>query len=100
MGDLARLRDQSEADDPSTQLVPSSQTPEPTSNMYCLSSAHDPRMLTENRFFYWDQNDPNCPVCPVCQRQVQAQFCGINAKGQPTIPANLLALSERIGERV
>jgi len=57
-------------------------------------------LLTEERFFYWDMNLPGCPVCPVCKVEVQAQFVGMNAKGQPVIPANLLALQDRIGERV
>lgn len=97
MGDLARLRSQSGADDPGAELVPSdSQTP----NLYCLASGHDPRLLTESRFFYWDMTQPGCPVCPVCQKEVNAQFTGLNAKGQPVIPENLRVLQDRIGERV
>ena len=96
MGDLARLRDQSGAGDPGAELVPESQTP----NLYCLSQKHSPSLLTEERFFFWDLGQPGCPICPVCKIEVEAQFVGYNAKGQPQIPANLLALQQRIGERV
>lgn len=106
MGDLARLRDQSGADEPAASSAPAdgpkAETPRKTQtpNLYCLKQSHDPRMLTENRFFYWDLARPGCPVCPVCGQEVEAQNLEFNAKGLPTIPRNLLALQERIGERV
>jgi hypothetical protein len=90
---LAEVRDQS--DSAPDQAV---QGQEP--NLYCLGQGHSPALLTEERFFYWDLNQPGCPVCPVCQKQVEAQFVSTNAKGQPVIPQNLLALADRIGERV
>lgn len=92
---LNQIRDQA-ADEPPKK----GQTDEPTPNYYCLDSAHDPRLLTENRFFHHDPSDPGCPVCPTCKKEVVAQGVGTNAKGQPQIPANLLSLSDRIGERV
>jgi hypothetical protein len=114
VGDLARLQEAVTGDQgqgsgggqrklarsggspPSGDSGPLSQTP----NLYCLASSHDPRLLTEARFFWADPNDPSCPVCPVCDKQVQAQALEYNAKGQPVIPRNLLSLADRIGERV
>lgn len=97
MSSLSALRDQADSGgDPSPATDQQSALP----NYYCLANTHDPRMLTENRFFYWDPADPGCPTCPVCNRQVQAQSLSYNAKGQPVIPANLLALADRIGEQV
>jgi hypothetical protein len=75
--------------------TPKAQTP----TYYCLENSHDPRLLTEARMFYFDVN-AGCPVCPTCNRQVSAQLVGYNPKGEPQIPANLMALAERIGERV
>lgn len=115
MGDLARLQEAATGDKgqsggsggrrrlalgggdlPSGDSDPQSQIP----NQYCLASSHDPRLLTEARFFWADLNDPSCPVCPTCNKQVQAQALEYNAKGQPVIPRNLLALADRIGEAV
>lgn len=115
MGDLARLQEAATGDQgqsggsggrrrlassggdfPSGDSGPQSQIP----NHYCLASGHDPRLLTEARFFWADPSDPACPVCPVCNKQVNAQLLSYNAKGQPVIPQNLLSLSARIGEAV
>lgn len=94
MGSLATLRSQADEGD---QFV---ERPSATPNHYCLNTDHHPRLLTEERFFYWDETDPGCPVCPSCNRQVNAQRVGYNAKGQPQIPPGLLALASRIGEPV
>jgi hypothetical protein len=72
----------------------------PTPTYYCLESSHDPRLLTDSRFFYWDLSSTDCPVCPVCNRMVSAQLVPLNAKGQPQIPPGLLELASRIGERI
>jgi hypothetical protein len=98
MGTLATLRDQADGgDEPQATASPRvSAAP----NYYCLDNKHGPRLLTEDRFFYWDMNQSGCPVCPVCQKQVNAQMVTLNAKGQPQIPDGLLALASRIGEPV
>jgi hypothetical protein len=88
--------------DIAAQPTDSGSTPTPkaqTPTYYCLENSHDPRLLTEARMFYFDVN-AGCPVCPVCRRQVSAQLVGYSAKGEPQIPPNLMALAERIGERV
>jgi len=97
---LASLRDQ--ADEPETpkSSKKAAAVASTLPNHYCLNPKHDPRLLTENRFFYWDLSDPSCPVCPVCEKQVNAQLLPYNAKGQPQIPPALLALGDRIGEAV
>lgn len=95
MGTLATLRGQ--ADDGGEKAVTRQSV---TPNYYCLDNKHGPALLTEDRFFYWDANDPGCPVCPVCNKQVNAQAVAYNAKGQPQIPAGLLGLADRIGERI
>lgn len=95
MGSLATLRSQAD-EQPDEQVARRSVTP----NHYCLGLDHHPRLVTEDRFFYWDENDPGCPVCPTCNKQVNAQRIGYNAKGQPQIPVGLLGIASRIGEPV
>ena len=96
MGSLANLRDQADSGDTGAKVSRKSSTP----NLYCLENGHSVRLLTEDRFFYWDLSEPGCPICPVCQKQVNAQGVAYNAKGQPQIPEGLLGLASRIGEPV
>jgi hypothetical protein len=98
MGSLASLRDQADEEPKSGSSRKAAASMAP--NMYCLSNTHGPRLVTEERFFYWDPKDNSCPVCPICQKQVNAQALPYNAKGQPQIPEGVLALAHRIGEPV
>lgn len=95
---LNQLRQQANVDDGGQPDEPTQ--PSALPNHYCTDKNHSPRILTEDRFFYWDDDQPGCPICPVCNKQVSAQRVGVDARGRPQIPANLLALSSRIGEPV
>ena len=108
MGELANLRAQAEGSGTGTPAKtavstsgssdqPSRQSQLP--NHYCLNPMHDPRLLTEDRFFYF-ADERVCPVCPVCEKPVNAQFVEYDAKGRPQIPSGLKELASRIGERV
>lgn len=86
-------------------------------NHYCLEARHAAELISEERFFYFEQplkkvRQPNgdfvevpagvCPVCPVCKdrngqpRQVSAAEVEYDDQGRPLIPSTLLVLSDRI----
>lgn len=54
---LSELRAEMEGSSP-----PSDSTP----NYYCLEPGHAPQLVSKDRFFYFDPDEPGAPICPVC----------------------------------
>lgn len=85
--------------------APTDTAPETRPNLYCLDASHAGQLVTVDRFFRYDppEGEENAaPLCTVCTdangkpKRVSAAALEYDDSGEPVIPANLVALGERI----